>query len=172
MSDDEYEIINSREMSNEPREVSSGVLVEDSGEISQEVLCEGSQVLTDSSSENYDEWITRFMAYAVMCSKLYSKSNTEQAVGCCLVAPDKFIMSAEYGSKDAPFQECAEKRAIDYLLEHGCSLEGYSVYTTRVPCSECYEYIIKNKINTIVTMIRDDENELPARDDIQVIYYT
>ena len=119
-----------------------------------------------SKRNDYISWDEYFMGIALMSAKRSKDPNTQ--VGCCLVSPDKRIMSMGYngmpsGCDDDEYPWEREGSTLETKYAFVChaelnailnnragSLEGCTAYVTLFPCNECAKSIIQSGIKEVV----------------------
>lgn len=121
-----------------------------------------------SKRENYISWDEYFMGIALMSSMRSKDPGTQ--VGCCIVNPEKRIMSVGYngmpaGCDDDEYPWEREGDMLDTKYAFVChaelnailnnrsgSLEDCTAYVTLFPCNECAKAIIQSGIKKIIYM--------------------
>ncbi len=119
-----------------------------------------------SKRTDYISWDEYFMGIALMSAKRSKDPSTQ--VGCCIVNPDKRIMSMGYngmpaGCDDDEYPWAREGGMLDTKYAFVChaelnailnnrsgSLEGCTAYVTLFPCNECAKAIIQSGIKKII----------------------
>lgn len=114
-----------------------------------------------------DKWHQRFINLAKEIST-WSKDPSTQ-VGAIIVGPKRRIVSVGYNGfprgvpdlcehlDDRKFKykliSHAERNALDNCIE---PTDGYTIYSTLYPCSECAKSIIQKGIKRVVALPKDD----------------
>lgn len=120
---------------------------------------------------NPDKWDHYFMNLAKLSANMSKDPCTK--VGAAIRAHDKSVLSTGYNGfppdiSDDPellnnrelkykYVIHAERNAINYALRHGIS-DNCSIYTTLMPCKECYLLIRKNNIKRVITLYPTEDH--------------
>lgn len=121
---------------------------------------------------NSTKWDHYFMNLAKLTATMSKDPSTK--VGASIRSPDKSVLSVGYNGFPSDISDepdllnnrelkykyiiHAERNAIKYALRHGIC-EGCTIYTTMIPCIECYLLIRKNNIKKIITL-KPNEDQL------------
>ncbi len=119
---------------------------------------------------NPNKWDYYFMSLAKLSADMSKDPSTK--VGAAIRAADKSVLSTSYNGfpPDIPddpellnnrelkykYVVHAERNAINYALRHGIS-DNCTIYTTLMPCKECYNLISKNNIKKIITLYPNED---------------
>lgn len=108
-----------------------------------------------SSSISWDEC---FMQMADTVSKRSKDPNTK--VGAVLVSPGNNAVHIGYNGFPSGLEETEERwddkhsyvvhAEMNAVLNAKCDLDGWTLYTTMFPCSECIKLILQSGIKKIV----------------------
>lgn len=116
------------------------------------------------------KWDYYFMNLAKLSASMSKDPSTK--VGASIMAPDKSVLSVGYNGLPPDMEDTedilnnrevkykyiihAERNAVNFALRKHIS-DGCTLYTTLIPCEECYELIRNNKIKKIVSLIPDND---------------